>query len=625
RQGADFSQKFDLRETKRHSEHSVEFCSIDDNAMLEVCAKFDLNDFGILKVGYSVTNLSVAPFGVEALTVFLPVPDQVTDSIDFTGRWLNERHMQRREIGTGFWEREGREGRTGHDYTLVQFAATAGANFRSGNLWGLSLAWSGNNRHVVERTPLGRTALGAGELLLPGEVILGSGETYSAPTVWAVFSDAGIDGASAKFHQTLRARANHPTRSKPRPVTLNVWEAVYFDHNLEKLTELAREAAAIGVERFVLDDGWFGARRDDHAGLGDWTVSPAVWPQGLHPLIDAVKSNGMEFGLWFEGEMVNPDSDLYRAHPDWILKVGNRVPPEFRNQLVLDLANPAAFDHVFNQVHAIFSEYDIAYIKWDHNRVLTEPAHFGTPAVRKQVEAIYRMFDALKAAHPGLEIESCASGGGRIDLGMIDHTDRFWTSDNNDALDRQLIQRHTSIVIPPELLGTHIGPTKAHSSGRTLSISFRAATALWGHAGLEWDLTSATAEEKVALKGFVDYYKQNRELLHSGTVVRVDASEDESLTHGVVSLDKSRAIFTHVALKSSRYSRPANIRFAGIKSDSIYRVTLVEPAGAPTFTQLHGPKWTPGVELSGATLEAIGLRAPVLRPEQALLIELQEI
>ena len=625
RQGADFSQKFELREILRHSANEVEFRSVDADAMLEVCARFALNEFGLLKIEYSITNLSVAPFGLEALTILLPVPDQVSESIDFSGRWLNERHLQRREIATGIWEREGREGRTGHDYTLAQFACTRGANFRSGEVWGLSLAWSGNNRHLIERTPLGRASIGAGELLLPGEVVLGSGETYATPVVWAVYSDEGIDGASSIFHQTIRLRANHPTKIKPRPVTLNVWEAVYFDHDLAKLKQLAQEAASIGVERFVLDDGWFGARRDDHAGLGDWTVSSDVWPHGLHPLIEAVKSSGMEFGLWFEGEMVNPNSDLYRAHPDWILKVGDRVPPEFRNQLVLDLANSAAFDHVFAQVSAILTEYDIDYIKWDHNRVLTEPAHFGTPAVRKQVEAIYRMFDLLKSQHPGLEIESCASGGGRIDLGMVEHSDRFWTSDNNDALDRQLIQRHTSIVIPPELLGTHIGPTKAHSSGRTLSVSFRAATALWGHAGLEWDLTSATEEEKVALRGFINYHKSNRDLLHAGKVVRVDPSEEESLTHGVVAKDGSRAIFAYVALKASRYSRPSNVRLAGLQHSAKYLVRTVEPAGSPTYTQLHGPKWTDGIEVSGAVLEKIGLRAPVLRPEQALLIEAHRI
>ncbi len=625
REGADFSQKFDLRDIKRHDEHTVEFCSVDADAELEVCARFTLDAAGILHIKQSITNLNLVPFNLESLTTFVPVPDYVSESLDFTGRWLNERNPQRQPIRVGSWTREGREGRTGHDYTLVQFALAEATGYQSGEAWGLSLAWSGNNRHVLERTPIGRTSLGAGELLLPGEVILGSNETYEAPEVWAVYSSDGIDGASARFHKAIRARANHPTNIRPRPVTLNVWEAVYFDHNLDKLVALADAAAEIGVERFVLDDGWFGARRDDFAGLGDWVVSKDVWPDGLGPLVEAVNARGMEFGLWFEGEMVNANSDLYRAHPEWILQSGGRVPPEFRNQQVLDLSHPGAYEHVFNQVHAILSEYNIAYIKWDHNRVLTEPAHFGRPTVRKQTEAIYRMFDELKAAHPGLEIESCASGGGRIDLEMVNHADRFWTSDNNDAHERQSIQRHTSIVIPPEMLGTHIGPTKAHSTGRTLSVSFRGATALWGHAGLEWDLTEATDAQKAQLKGWIDYYKATRDLLHSGRVTRVDQSEPNSWTHGVVAHDGSRALFSFVALAQSQFSRPANIRLTGLDAASNFLVRVVEPAGTPEYTQIAGPKWFEGVKVSGAVLDKVGLRAPALRPDQALLIEVTRL
>jgi alpha-galactosidase len=342
-------------------------------------------------------------------------------------------------------------------------------------------------------------------------------------------------------------------------------------------------------------------------------------------LVDKVKSVGLEFGLWFEGEMVNADSDLYRAHPDWILHSGGRVPPEFRTQQVLDLAHPGAFEHVFNQVDAILSEYDIAYIKWDHNRVLTEASHLGQAAVRKQVHAIYRMFDQLKAAHPGLEIESCASGGGRIDLGMVEHADRFWTSDNNDALERQSINRYTSIVIPPEMLGTHIGPTKAHSTGRTHSHTFRAVTALWGHAGLEWDLTEASEEELELLKGWADYYKAKRGLLHSGRTVRGDQTEVESQTYGVVAQDGGEAVYMYAALRPSEFSRPANIRLTGLEVDATYEVKLVEPAGAANAMQILPPKWYAGVRMSGGLLASMGLRAPVLRPEQAILIEAKRV
>lgn len=625
RDGLDFSQLFTLRDINQKSEFEIEFISIDADAELEVAANIALLPSGLLEVQQRITNLGLNNFKLDSLTTWLPLPDYVAEQVDFTGRWMNERQPQRKQIQTGTWLREGREGRSGHDFTLLECALASGTNFERGEIWAMSLAWSGNSRHLIERTPIGRTTIGAGELLLPGEVILGQEETYVAPRVIAAYSNEGIDGVSHRLHTQQRSRANHPTNIRPRPVTLNVWEAVYFDHDLEKLTELAKVAGEIGVERFVLDDGWFGSRRDDNSGLGDWVVSPEVWPNGLASLIDAVKANGMEFGLWFEGEMVNQDSDLFRQHPDWILQAGGRVPPTFRNQQVLDLAHEGAFNHVLSQVDAILNEYQIAYIKWDHNRVLTEAANFGRPAVRKQVEAIYRLFDQLKTRHPRLEIESCASGGGRIDLEMIEHTDRFWTSDNNDALERQNINRFTTIAIAPELLGTHIGPTKAHSSGRTHSHTFRATTALWGHAGLEWDLTEASEEERKLLASWISYYKEKRSLLHSGRTVRTEHAEPNAYVHGVVAQDKSEAIFMLAQLRPSQFSRPANIRITGLDADATYEVKVVEPAGAAQSMQIKPPTWFSGVRLTGQALASFGLRSPVLRPEQALLIEAKRI
>lgn len=623
RDGLDFTQHFTIREIKKHADYKFEFISVDATAELEVSLVVELTEFGVLNLQQSVTNLGLNEFKVDSLTSWLPLPDYVAERIDFSGRWMNERQLQRADIQSGTWLREGREGRTGHDFTIIEFAVARGSNFEHGEVWGVSLAWSGNNRNLIERTPIGRTSIGAGELLLPGEVILKQGETYAAPRLVAVYDNAGIDGASHRLHCQQRSRAKHPTNVRPRPVTLNVWEAVYFNHDLGKLTELAEAAGRIGVERFVLDDGWFGMRRDDHAGLGDWTVSPEVWPNGLTPLIDAVKANGMEFGLWFEGEMVNADSDLYRAHPDWILHTADRVPPTFRDQQVLDLTHEGAFEHVLSQVDAILSEFDIAYIKWDHNRVLTEAAHFGRPAVRNQTLAIYRLFDELKFRHPKLEIESCASGGGRIDLEMIEHADRFWTSDNNDALERQSINRNTMIAIAPELLGTHVGPTKAHSTGRTHSHTFRAVTALWGHAGLEWDLTEASDSELELLRNWISFYKEKRSLLHNGKVIRTEHAEPHAYVHGVVSKNAREALYMFAQLRPSQFSRPANIRLTGLDANANYNVRLVEPAGAAVSMQLKPPHWFDGVTLSGAMLATVGLKSPVLRPEQAILIEVE--
>lgn len=594
----------------------------DAEASLTIDLGYRIEPSGVVLVDLAATNDGSEPYRLEELTTWMPLPDRAAESLDFTGRWLKERQPQRRPIAVGSWVLESREGRTGHGASVVQCAMTSGAGFADGEVWALGLLWSGEHRHLIERGTDGRTAMGAGELLQSGEMVLEPGERYQAPTVAAAYSDEGLDGLSSRYHEWLRARPEHPTRVRPRPVTLNVWEAVYFDHDLERLSALVDVAAEVGVERFVLDDGWFGARRDDRAGLGDWVVSDEVWPQGLGPLIDRVTAAGMEFGLWFEGEMVNPDSDLYRAHPEWILHVPGRVPPTGRNQQVLDLTHDGAYEHVLGQVDALLSKHPISYIKWDHNRPLVDPAHHGRPAVNAQTLAIYRLFDELKSRHPGLEIESCASGGGRVDLGMAMHADRFWTSDSNDALERQEIQRYSMMAIPPEMLGTHIGPSTSHSSSRSHSLSFRAATALFGHAGIEWDITETTNAERSHLAEWAAYYKANRELLHSGRVVRVDHSDTAALVHGVVAHDRSAAIFCYAQVAAPGAVLPSPALIPGLDPDARYRVRRIEPAGRAPAMQHADPTWVDGVITTGAALATIGLRPPILHPEQAILIEI---
>jgi alpha-galactosidase len=556
----------------------------------------------------------------------MPLPDRAVESMDFHGRWVKERQPQRLPINYGTFSREIRDGRSGHGYTTIQMAMTEKANNSQGEVWGMSLLWSGNTKHSVDKQETGYKSIGAGELLESGEITLAAGETYSAPTVAASYSAEGFNGISDQLHKWVRAREQHPTNLKPRPLTLNVWEAVYFDHRLDKLTELLTVAKEIGVERFVLDDGWFGARRDDRAGLGDWTVSPEAWPDGLSPLVDAVHAAGLEFGLWFEGEMVQVDSELYRAHPEWILHIPGRIPLEGRHQHVLDITHQGAFEHVLGQVDAILSEYPIDYIKWDHNKLLIDPGHNGVAAVHEQTLAIYRLFDELKRRHPGLEIESCSSGGGRVDLGMVQHADRFWGSDCNDALERQSIQRYTSFAIPPELIGAHIGPTHSHTTGRTHELSFRAVTALFGHAGLEWDLTETTSEERKHLANWAEYYKNKRGLLHSGKVVRIDHSEESTYVHGVVSHDKSEAIFAYVQLATGDSTKPDAVRFTDLDPNAHYEVKIVEPAGPAQAMQIAAPAWADGsIRASGAALEEIGVRPPILRPENALLFEITKV
>ena len=624
RKGQDFSPLF-APTSHTATEQELVVVGEDVAAGLRIETSFGFVGAGVFVTSQTVTNIGHGDYYLEDLATYLPLPDRAQESLDFAGRWVKERQPVRREIQPGVVSREVREGRTSHDYTILQLAMTNAATFRNGEVWSLGLMFSGNSRHTIEQLQSGRKSISASELLMPGEMILEPGQSYEAAPVAAIYSNSGIDGTSDRSYRWLRSRPNHPTNKRPRPLTLNVWEAVYFDHDLRKLTELARVAKQIGVERFVLDDGWFGSRRDDTSGLGDWIVSKDVWPQGLGPLIDVVKENGMEFGLWFEGEMVNPDSEVYRAHPDWILNVAGRVPPTGRGQLVLDLTNPNCYQHVFDQTNKILTDFDISYIKWDHNRPLVDPGHNGKAAVHEQTKALYRLFTELKANHPGLEIESCASGGGRVDLGIAQIVDRFWVSDCNDALERQYIQRYTQIAIPPEMLGSHIGPTESHTTGRVHSLGFRAITALFGHAGLEWDITKATADEQAHLKNWAAYYKQNRDLFHSGKVVRVETGSETTFVHGVVGQDNSKAIFAYVTLQGQAASRANAILIDGLDSNRSYSVKAVYPVGRPVFQERTGPKWLDGVVLTGKALTQIGLRPPILFPETALLIEIEAI
>jgi alpha-galactosidase len=303
------------------------------------------------------------------------------------------------------------------------------------------------------------------------------------------------------------------------------------------------------------------------------------------------------------------------------------MPPEWRSQQVIDLANPAAYAHVFSQINDVLKQYpSIKYLKWDHNRVLTDAAHEAKAAIRKQTQAVYRLFDDLKAAHPGLEIESCSSGGGRIDLGILEHTDRVWVSDSNDALERQRMQRWTAQVLPPELMGSHIGPHRAHTSGRTHDLSFRAITSLFCHAGLEWDITTTSDEEREQLRSWAAYYKAHRSLFHSGRMVRVDHPDSVVSVHGVVAADKSRAIFAMVQEGVLSTSRPSNLRFPGLDPAAQYEIREVQPAGAPRLWQIGTTPWMEnGVQLSGAALSEVGLVAPILTSEQAILVEIAKL
>ena len=386
----------------------VEIDAVDEVARLALTLTIELTVGGLVRMRAKLTNLG-GPYQLDDLVLALPVPPVAREIFDLAGRWGKERTPQRRDLTVGAHVRQGRKGRTGPEAATVLHVGEPGFGFATGEIWGLHTGWSGNHTHYAERLSTGEQVIGGGELLLPGEVQLDEGESYTSPWVYGSYG-VGLDEVARRFHRFLRARDRHP--STRRPVTINVWEAVYFDHDLDRLVDLAERAAALGVERYVLDDGWFGSRRDDHSGLGDWQVSAEVWPDGLHPLVDKVTELGMEFGLWFEPEMINTDSDVARAHPEWMMATGDRLPIESRYQQVINLGIPECYAFIRDAIFAVLAEYPIAYIKWDHNRDLidagTQPT--GRPGVHEQTLAFYRLVDEIKAAHPGLEIESCSWG-----------------------------------------------------------------------------------------------------------------------------------------------------------------------------------------------------------------------
>ncbi len=597
----------------------------DEEAGLTLALTVELLPTGLVRSRARLGNTDATPYALTDLVLAYPVPAEASEILDFAGRWGRERAPQRHAFTVGTHLREGRKGRTGADAAYVLHAGTPGFGFADGQVYAVHAAWSGNHTHYAERLFSGERVLGGGELLLPGEVVLAEGEAYETPWLYGAYG-VGLDDVARRFHRHLRER---PAGRLPvdRPVTINVWEAVYFDHDADRLIDLAERAAALGVERFVLDDGWFGSRRDDHSGLGDWVVSTDAWPEGMHVLVDRVRALGMQFGLWFEPEMVNADSDVARAHPEWVMAARADWPVESRFQQVLDLAVPGAYEHVKSQMLAVLDAYDIGYIKWDHNRDLVDAGNQtdgGRPAVHDQTLAFYRLVDELKAAHPGLEIESCSSGGARVDLGVLERADRVWVSDCIDPLERQHMMRWTSQLVPPEFLGSHIASGRSHTTGRVHDLSFRAATAVFGHLGIEWDLAKASAEELQDLGAWVAFFKDHRALLLGGEIARMDGFDDNVFVHGVVAPDRSEALVAIAVVGSVSASPGPRLRFRDLERDATYRVRPVVVGTPPGGLQPArwwgaGPDF-PGGVFTGATLAEVGVAAPIVFPDQVALL-----
>jgi alpha-galactosidase len=399
-------------------------------------------------------------------------------------------------------------------------------------------------------------------------------------------------------------------------VHYNCWEAVYFDHRLDTLSDIADRAADLGAERFVLDDGWFGRRDDDTSSLGDWTVDRRKWPQGLHPFIAHVRKRGMTFGLWFEPEMVNPKSDLYRAHPDWLLGPADQTTG--RNQMVLNMGLPAVRDHLFAAISVLLTEYPIDYIKWDHNRLLPV-------ADAPQTHGTYDLIDRLRAAHPKVEIESCASGGGRIDAGILARTHRVWLSDSNDALERLRMQHDAALFLPAAITGSHVGPRTSHTSGRILAMPFRAWVAAMRHMGFEMDLRELTDDEAATLKSVTAWWKDNRDWMLAGTIHRLDAADSAVIAEMQIAADASRFVVFAGQATASVQALPRPLRLTGLDPQARYRIALKNPEDAAKQSRGENALKSGPLTLSGQSLMAQGVVLPVAWPATMFVLEGQHL
>ncbi|MFT5277150.1 MAG: alpha-galactosidase [Glaciecola sp.] len=617
-----------LQSVTQLNAQEVRFESVDEirNLTLVHYLKLD-EETSVLSASASLTNNDNKPVNVNYCAApTIPMPDHMTKLLSFEGRWSNEFHRATIDLFLGAVLRENRKGKTSHDNFPGAILHEQHTNESQGECYGFHLGWSGNHRTRIELLAEQRTYIQMGELLIPSEVSLVKGQSYTSPTLYCSYSDVGFSALSNNFHKFVRSQILTPKQQiKPRSVHYNTWEGIYFDHNLDTLKSLADRVASLGVERFVLDDGWFKGRRGDRAGLGDWTVDYAIYPDGLSPIINHVNDLGMEFGIWFEPEMVNPDSDLYRAHPDWVLQTAGNEQLQFRNQLLLDLTRKEVVDYLFKCINDILVEYPtIKYIKWDMNRDINHAGNaIGKPAVSAQTHALYKLIDDLRIAHPDVEIESCSSGGARVDYGILSHTDRVWTSDSNDALDRLNIQRGCSFFFPSEVMGAHIGPRDCHITGRRVSIEMRAGVSFFGHLGLEMDPRELTEHEMRALKSVISLHKKHRALIHSGDLIRLD-TDGNSIDFGIVNAQKSQALYAYNSVTETKRTTPKKYRFLGLDPSKTYQINMIWPTQLKEYSPSILSK-IEGHKFSGQALIQLGMQLPISFPQTSLIFEFNEV
>ncbi len=623
RAGQDWANAF---QTEKYTQTGNEVCIVcqDLQAHLKLTLTLKLFSQGVLAIQANLCNTGSCVYQLERLAPTLPLSTDIQEMIFLKGCWAREFQPKRRFLDAGVFVQENYTGRTAHATHPSLLLGTQGFNEFQGCVYGFHLAWSGNYRIKTGLDHRSSAFLQVEEILLPGEVMLKPDQCYQTPWLYCAYSTQGMFGLRCQFHDFIRHEiVTHTARQKPRPVHFNTWEALYFDQNETRVIALAQDAAAIGVERFVLDDGWFQNRQNDRAGLGNWIPDPHKYPRGLTPVINQVHGLGMQFGLWIEPEMVSPDAALLKSHPDWILRIPGQENQLSRNQLVLDLQHPQVFEYLFTCIDQLLTDHEIDYLKWDMNRELSQAGHFGQAAIHNQVTQLYRLLAQVRQRHPQVEIESCASGGGRIDYAILQYCHRFWLSDNNDALERQAMYPVISCFFPPELLGAHVSPYVNPTSGRCQRLDFKLLSALFYHLGLECPLEPFTEQHRHALSQLIALYKGLRDLIHTGQLFFPSVPDASTMVTGIHNKNNLLLLITQLTLPA--YNTGFSLQLPFLQSQCCYAVqVLYENVCQPPYSMKRFPTWLQNPQhFSGQVLMQIGLPIPAMHVEGALLVHIK--
>lgn len=519
---------------------------------------------------------------LTAMSLSLDLPDKDYMWMQLSGAWARERHIKNRPLEQGILAIDSMRGHSSHEHNPFMVLKRPSATENQGTVIGFSFVYSGNYRIQAEVDTHDTTRITVGINPSGFDWKLDAGESFQTPEAVMVYSEEGLNGMSQTFHHLYQKRlARGYWRDRTRPILNNNWEATYFDFTEDRLVEIAGKAKECGVELFVLDDGWFGERSDDHSGLGDWFANTDRLPQGIPGLADRIEALGMKFGLWFEPEMVNKNSDLYRAHPDWILHVPGRSASHGRNQFVLDFSRPEVVDCIYGMMEKILSEAKISYIKWDMNRSITECYSVVLPADRqgevfhRYILGVYDLYDRLTTAFPHVLFESCASGGARFDPGLLYYAPQGWASDDSDAVERLKIQYGTSMCYPISSIGSHVSVAPNHQVCRNTPLHTRANVAYFGTFGYELDLNKLTDAEIAEVKKQITFMKEYREVLQFGTFYRLKSPfEGNETVWMVVSEDKKTALVGWYRVLNGVNMPYTRVCLQGLDPDMLYKNVL---------------------------------------------------